>query len=402
MNTINNNIIQFPRVLGARFRANPNNRNNTNIDTNSPLIIPSSEDVDSIDNFIFYGDKLVLKFVGEPSVSDMWLYFQLIEAFQKTNISFENKDENSKKELEDKEISASAKNELVREYRIVFKKELSYLDTTEEKNSFLRSKVDEEIEKRKLKIDRILYLNSPVNVVVDIDINMLLKERGLTINLHNKESIVKSLERLNNIGLSWYVLNDNLSEEFKKVKQKYNNNSSLYLEELRDLFKRRIHKTNMYFRHLLNGVNITKEMSSAKIRIDKGFFDLTLRSERFDFSIFKKLEGNISKTLFVNLSYAYKNIVSKEYIYNLLSLEENRRDDKKLLTVKNAIQDLIKNEVLSDKSGYDKENKVFKLELNEEFYVKSGLKAKSEYIQKTLQRKEEQKKRIQRMKGKKS
>lgn len=397
MKTItNNNIIQFPRVLGARFRANPNNRNNTNIDTNSTLIFPSSEDVDSIDNFIFYGDKLVLKFVGaEPSVSDMWLYFQLIEAFQKTNISFETKDENSKKELEDKEISIDAKRTLAKEYQEKYKKELSYLYSMDEKKDFLRSKVEEEIEKRKLEIDRILYLNSYTNVVVDIDINMLLKDRGLPVNLNNKLPIINSLERLNAIGLSWYVLSDSLSEEFKKVKQKHNNNSSLYLEELRDLFKRRIHKTSIYFRHLLNGVSIPEEMSSAKIKLDKGFFDLTLRSERFDFSVFKKLEGNVSKTLFVNLSYAYKNVMSKEYLYNLLSLEENRRDDKKLVTVKNAIQDLIKNEVLSETSGYDRTNKVFKLELNEEFYEKSGLKAKVEYLQK----KEEKLKKLQNKKG---
>jgi hypothetical protein len=399
MKTTNNNIIQFPRILGSRFRSNPNNKNNTNINTENSFMFPSVDDVDSIDNFIFYGDKLVLNFYGaEPSVSDMWLYFQLIEAFQKTNISFENKDENSKKELEDKEISVSTKNELVREYKETYKKELSYLDTIEEKNSFLRSKVDEEIERRKLEIDRILYLNSPTNVVVDIDINMLLKERGLTVNLHNKESIVKSLGRLNSVCLGWYVLNDNLSEEFKQLKQKYNNNSSLYLEPLKDLFKRRIHKTSIYFRHLLNGVDISEEMSSARIRLNKGFFDLTLRSERFDFSIFKKLEGNTAKTLFVNLSYSFKNVMSKEYIYNILNLEEKTRDDKKLSTVRKTIDELIKNDVLSKNSGYDRTNKVFKLELTEEFYEKSGIKAKVEYTQK----REEKIKKNQRIRGKKS
>ena len=93
--------------------------------------------------------------------------------------------------------------------------------------------------------------------------------------------------------------------------------------------------------------------------------------------------------------------MSKEYIYNILNLEEKTRDDKKLSLTKKAIQNLIKNKVLSDKSGYDKDNKVFKIELNEEFYEKSGLKAKSEYIQKSLQKKEEKIKKNQRIRGNK-
>lgn len=65
----------------------------------------------------------------------MWLYFQLIEAFQKLTLVLKLKMK-IQKELEDKEISVSTKNELVREYKETYKKELSYLDTIEEKKSF--------------------------------------------------------------------------------------------------------------------------------------------------------------------------------------------------------------------------------------------------------------------------
>lgn len=385
--TTNNNVIKFPRILGSRLRVNVSKNSTYKEDV---------EDITSTDNIVFYGNKLVLKFFGtEPTVQDLWLYFQLIETFQKGKISFENKDDT---EFEDQELSKMEKSKLIKEYFEFYKKELSFIHTTEEKKAFLMLKVEEEIERRKIEIEKILYLKSDKIVETKVDFVVLLKERGLTVNLNNKIVLANSLKRLTTLGLEWYILDDETENEFKKIKQSHKNNSSFYIEELKECFIKNISKFKVYFRTLLHDGCILDNHSTAIIRIDKGFFDLTLRSETFDFSVFKKLKGNVSKILYVNLVYAHKNIMSKEYLYNILNLEENRRDDKKLETSQNAIKELIKHKILDPKSGYDKDNKVFKIFLDEEFFLKSGLKAKFEYLQKI----EEKKQKIQNKKrGKK-
>lgn len=367
----NNNIIRFPRLLGSRLRANvsKNNTHKQNFD-----------EITSTDNIVFYGNKLVLKFFGtEPNVYDLWLYFQLIESFQKGNISFEDKED---LDSDDAELDKKEKQKLIKEYAELYKKELSYISSTEDKKAFLVSKVEEEMERRKINIEKILYLKSDKVVETKIDFAALLKERGLTINLNNKIALANSLKRLITVGLEWYVLDEETEEEFKKIKQSYKNNSSLYIEDLKACFSKNVSKLRVYFRGLLHDGYILDNYSTAVIRIDKGFFDLTLKSETFDFSVFKKIKGNVSKILYVNLSYAYKSVMSKEYLYEILNLEQNRRDDKKIETVKEAIKELVKNKILDEKSGYDKTNKVFKIVLDEEFSEKSGYKQKHLYLQK--------------------
>lgn len=370
MKTTNNNIIKFPRMLGSRLRINVS-KNNTNKQ--------EIDEINSFNNMVFYGNESVLKFYGtEPNLYDMWLYFQLIEAFQKGNISFENK------EFIDCDIETSqeAKQKLMDNYFDLYKNELTLFSTNKEKQEFLMSKVEIEIERRKSEIEKVLYLKSEQVVVVNVDFASLLKERGLTTNLNNKMALANSLKRLTTVGLEWYILDSETSEEFKKIKQKHKNNSSLYLDELKECFQKNYTKSKNYFRTLLHDGCIKDNYSTGVIRIDKGFFDLTLKSETFDFSVFKKIKGNVSKILYVNLAYAYKSIMSKEYLYEILNLEQNRRDDKKLETVQEAIKELIKNNILDKSSGYDKTNKVFKIVLDEDFAEKSGYKQKHLYLQK--------------------
>lgn len=363
---ITNNTITFPTVLASRFR--------TNLTTDTVEIVGNE------DKFIFYGDKIVLKFAGiTPNTSDMWLYFQIIEHFQKRNYVLDDKTEEEHNKYLDNCLSLEAKKELFESYKLSYKNELDKIYGVEEKKAFLRNKIDLEIERRKQEIESILYITSKQNVVIDINISDLLKDRGLANDIHNKTVIANSLSRLSRVGIDWFIMNDKLVEEVKALKKSFNNNSSLYMNDLTALFKKRITKTDLYIRNLLEGVNITSNFSSAKIYLDKGFFDLTLRSQKFDFSILKTLKGNTSKTLFVNLNFAFKHSMTKEYLYSVLSLKEDTRDDKKLSTAKTAISELIKNNILTSESGYDKSTQTFKFFLTEDFYIKSGYKAKQSY-----------------------
>lgn len=373
----NNNIITFPSALGARFYANPSRFDSSR--EISTEYIENGENIESIGNLIFYGDKIVLEFTGiEPSVSDMWLYFQIIENFQKGDISYEDKNDYEKSHV-DNEISLKTKKKLVDEYSILYKNDIQKIFDTDERTNFIFEKVEKEIERRKQKIEDYLYLSSNKNVVVDINISSLLKERDLDLDINNKLVIASGLKRLAKIGLNWYIMNDSLVEEVKALKKKFNNNSSLYMNDLTVLFKKRISKTNLYIRQLIQGANVEDNYSIARVFLDKGFFDLTLRSQKFDFSILKQLKGNVAKTLFVNLNFAFKNSMTKDYLYSVLNLNESTRDDKKLATSKTAIQELIRNEILTPESGYDKTSQTFKFYLSESFFIKSGYKAKQEY-----------------------
>lgn len=368
--TINNNIIRFPAILGARFRVN-NSKTSTN------LLIQTKEgmEVDGIDNCIFYGNKLVLRFYGASlNLYDLWLYFQIIEKYQKNPYKIEEKVEFDI----DYELSMDAKKILFEEYKVKYKNDMFHLDGGERK-LFLKNKIDEEIEKRIEKIEKDLYLNSKESIVTDIDFGEILKDRGLLNDVKSRESIVSSLERLNSVGLSWHVLSEELSNDFKKIKQKHNNNSTLYKEELKQHFDKYKRKSTTYLRSLLSSASISREFSTGIVRMDKKFYELTMNSQLFDFSILKKIKGNMGKTLYVNLNFAYKPKMTKEYLYDILSLSPENRDDNKLASAKKAVEELKRVGVLDVSSGYDKESKSFEFNITEEYKGIMGLKSQIEF-----------------------
>lgn len=360
-NNSNNNVIRFPGLIGSRFRVSTSKTSNNKID--------------DIDNYVFYGNKLVLKFRGPTLNSyDMWLYFQLIESFQKKTSSSEKKDEF----VFDEEISIDTKKILFDEYKEKYRPQLNYLELNEKKD-FIKNKIDEEISKRIEKIEKELYLNSSESIVTNIDLGDILKDRGLINNVRNRESISYSLERLQSIGLTWYVLSDELSSEFKQIKAKYNNNSSLYKDELKKHFESNKRKTTLYMRSLLEGVTVSLDFKKSVVKLDKKFYELTLNSELFDFSLLRDIKGNLAKTLYVNLNFAYKPKMTKEYLYEIFCLSEENREDNKLSQSKKAIEELIKVGVLEKVSGYDKETKTFNFYITEEYKKIMGLKNQIEY-----------------------
>lgn len=360
----NNNVIRFPAILGARFRVN----NSKSIENNT--------EITDIDNYIFYGNKIVLKFRGPIlNAYDMWLYFQIIESFQKKHISLITK---MKDIITDPELSIESKKIIYEDIKLKHKRELLNL-TPEERKIFLKEKIDSVVKEREEKIDKDLYVASKNSVVTKMDLGEILKERGLVNNIRSRDSVFASLEKLQSVGLTWFILKEELTEGFKKIKSKHNNNYSLYKEELKTYFENNKRKSNTYMRSLLEEVSLEEDFKTAKIQIDEGFYNLTLRSQLFDFSVLKEIKGNMGKTLYVNLNFAYKPKMTKEYLYDILSLSPENRDDHKLASAKKAVEELKRVGVLDVSSGYDKESKSFEFNITEEYKGIMGLKSQIEF-----------------------
>lgn len=360
----NNNVIRFPAILGARFRVN----NSKSIENNT--------EITDIDNYIFYGNKIVLKFRGPIlNAYDMWLYFQIIESFQKKHISLITK---MKDIITDPELSIESKKIIYEDIKLKHKRELLNL-TPEERKIFLKEKIDSVVKEREENIDKDLYVASKNSVVTKMDLGEILKERGLVNNIRSRDSVFASLEKLQSVGLTWFILKEELTEGFKKIKSKHNNNYSLYKEELKTYFENNKRKSNTYMRSLLEEVSLEEDFKTAKIQIDEGFYNLTLRSQLFDFSVLKEIKGNMGKTLYVNLNFAYKPKMTKEYLYDILSLSPENRDDHKLASAKKAVEELKRVGVLDVSSGYDKESKSFEFNITEEYKGIMGLKSQIEF-----------------------
>jgi hypothetical protein len=360
---MNNNIIRFPSILGSRFRVS------------TSKYVDNGQEITDMDNYIFYGNKIVLKFRG-PALNayDMWLYFQIIENFQKKSVSIVSKVNYE----EDEFISLKEKKLLYEEYKEKYKKELFHM-YGEEKKVFLKTKIDEEIEKRLKLIEKDLYLNTKNSVMTKMCLDEVLKDRGLVNNIRSRESVFYSLEKLQSTGLTWFVLNEELSEDFKKIKAKHSNNYSLYKEELKSHFEKNKRKSNTYMRSLLEEVSLDEDFKTSTVKIDEGFYNLTLNSQFFNFSALKNIKGNMAKTLYVNISFAFKPKMTKEYLYEILCLSVDNREDNKLAQSKKAVEELIKVGVLEKTSGYDRESKSFNFSITDEYKLIMGLKSQIEY-----------------------
>lgn len=352
-----NNMIKFPSLLGARFRAS------------------TSKNIENVDNYIFYGDKVVLKIRNvTPSVYDMWLFFQLMEKFQKESVELVD----TENDFEDKEVSIEAKNEI--KDRMIEKYSDKRLVLGETKfKEFIMTKIKEEVTARRDAIENKLYLKTNKAVSMTVSIPELIKDRGLTNSMKNRETIFNSLERLSGVGLTWFVLSDELTEEIQDVKKRHKGISENYLPEVKTLFERKKHKSNIYIRTLLEKADINREMTTAKVKLEEGFFNMSMKSKSFDFSVLKEIKGNVAKTLYVNINFAYKQKMTKEYLYEILCLSPDNRDDNKLNTAKKAIDELINCNVLAKTSGYDRETKMFNFEVTDEYKRVMGLKSQTEY-----------------------
>lgn len=250
-------------------------------------------------------------------------------------------------------------------------------DESEQKKyiyNLIQKKADEQNRK---KFD--MFAISRENYCIKIDVAELLKQRGIKNQIDHRNVIRNSLLNLFNTSLGFYFFKDSVSEKIKEVKKgrKYIE----WKEDVKDIFFKNRNRSKTFYRHIVEAIDIDQEINTITIQINKGFLDYCEESRHFDYSHLMELSLNSAKAFFINSSFAYKEILSKEYVFDIMNLnyKEKYRNLKK---ANEAIAELIEIGFLTKESKYDKETENFHIFQKREEVVKKPIFKKNKKVSK--------------------
>lgn len=369
------NVCKFPPLLGGKIRLS--NLSNKKDEPTTIVDMRSENFVDK--KFFFSGNSVVVEKSREISSFDVLLLLQIIEFHQKfkseSEITESDKFKYSFSE-NDKERYA----DYLRAYCQGEGKE-AYLEAAKDEETrrrfladLVQSKVDEE-NYNKFKI----YANSKESYSIKIDVADLLKARGLRNQVENRKIVANSLRRLFNTNLTYYFLNEKMQGKIKEIKK--NKHYSEWKDEVKEYFYKNKIRANMFFRHIIENMDISEQATTIYIKINKGFLDFCDDSRYFDFDPLMKIKSDAAKNFYLNACFSYKEKLSKEYVYDLMDLN-SVRDCKNLEKAKKAIEELKKCDLLTEDSGYDRQTKMFNIKFSDEEKKKQGLVQQQKYSSK--------------------
>lgn len=369
-----NNICRFPSLLGGKLSFS-NRVNNIKINDKKEIIKDYNNDFKD-NKFFFSGNNVVLEKSREISTFDILLLLQIIETHQKykdnsllvTNENYEHTyDENDKKKFLD-EIKKYCEGEGKNEYRAVSSNERKRKEYLAD---LLQKKVDESNYN-----EYKMYADSEESYLIDIDVSVLLKARGLRNQIENRMIIESSLNNLFNTSLTYYFLNDSLVQKIKDIKK--NKQYKDWKFEVKEYFIKNRFKSKRFYRHIIEHMKMSEDLKTLKVRINKGFLDFCDSSKLFNFEKLTRLKSHSAKAFYINSCFSYKEKLTKEYIYELMDLNSDREDNN-LSKAKKAIDELKSVNFLSDESCYDKANKMFIIKFTDEEIKKQGLVQQKKY-----------------------
>lgn len=382
MTTKLNNHCNFPTILGGKLKIMTNQKNVvdlTHIDRDAIALI--EEDSFRDRNLFFSGNSVVVESFRILSSFDMLLLLQIVEYHQKMKNSetTEHKEYKITLDQEDKDLY---KNEIiVKCFDDINSEEYEKANSIENEDeqreyvlNLIQKKADEQNRK---KFD--MYAISRENYCIKIDVAELLKQRGLRNQIENRAVIKNSLLNLFNTSLAFYFFKDSVSEKIKEAKKgrKYIE----WKEDVKDIFFKNKIRSKTFYRHIVEAIDIDQEINTITIQINKGFLDYCEESRHFDYSHLFELNLNSAKTFFINSSFAYKEILSKEYIFDIMDLrfKENCKNLKK---ANEAIAELIEIGFLTKESRYDKSTGNFHIFQKREEVVKKPIFKKNKKVSK--------------------
>ena len=337
-----NNTLKFPSILGK-------------IDLETSKVVKNVLE----DKYTFNGNKVVLEKKNNISTFDMILLLQLIESSQKINSEMVSKED----------YKTSYTKEERSDYLSFVKK---YCEEGEGKETYDSLKNDKEgrlsyiskLVQEKLDDDNLekykMFAESSENYKMKIDVGMLLKARNLSNKVENRAVIVNSLENLFSTVIKFYFLNEDLSNDFKKIKQ--NKQYSEWKVDIKSHFLKNKRKSKMFLRHLIEKMSVSEDYKVINIELNKGFVDYCSSSRFYDYNSLVNLKGNSTKAFYYYVSFNYKEFMSKELMFDVMNLNYSRAD-RNLAKAKEAITELISKNILTKDSGYDRKMKRFVIKL---------------------------------------
>ncbi|BFU77296.1 hypothetical protein ALC152_05110 [Arcobacter sp. 15-2] len=337
-----NNTVKFPNLLGK-------------IDLETSRVMENVLE----EKYSFNGNNIVLERKNNISTNDMILLLQLIESSQKMNSELVMND-NYKTTYTDDErssyISSVKKYCLEGEGREIYQ---SFKDDKEGRLAYISKLVQERLDKDNLEKYK-MYFESDENYKLKVDIGMLLKARNLVNKVENRAVIVNSLENLFGTVIKFYFLNEDLSNDFKKIKQ--NKTYSEWKDEVKSHFIKNKRKSKMFLRHLIEKMNVSEDYKVVEIELNRGFVDYCSTSRFYNYEHLINLKGNSAKALFFYISFNYKEFMTKDLMFDVMDLNYARAD-RNLAKAKESINELIEKGILTKSSGYDRKNKRFVIKL---------------------------------------
>ena len=361
-----NNHCNFPNILGSKLKITnlmKKIQNTTSFD------VTVEEESFRDNNKFFSGNNVVIEQRRPVSSFDMLLLLQIVEYHQKYKTSelIEHKEYKITLDQEDKDLY---KNEIIvkcfddinsEEYE-----KANSIENEEQQREYILNLIQKKAdEQNRKKYD--MFAVEKENYFIEIDTAELLKQRGIRNKLENRIVIKNSLFNLLDNILSFYFFKDSVAEKIKEAKKgkKY----AEWKDEVKDIFIKNKHKTKQFHRHILENMSTDEEYNTIKIQINKGFLDYCSESQHFDYSHLMNLKLGSAKAFFINSSFAYKEILSKAYVFDLMDLKY-KLNSRNLIEAVNSINELIKVGFLDEKSRYDKSTGNFYIYQKREQVVK--------------------------------
>lgn len=358
-----NNFCKFPSILGGKL-----NLSNTATSLNEFVDINSEDFVDK--KFFFSGNSVVIEKSREITSFDMLLLLQILEFHQK----YKTESVITDNELYKHSYTDEEKNKYLdylksycqNEGKEAYEESLKDLET---KNRFLSNVIQMKVDEDNFKKFKI-YAESRESYSIAINVADLLKARRLRNQIENRKIVENSLRRLFSTDLVYYFLDEKLQIKIKDIKK--NKHYKDWKDEVKECFYKNKHKSHRFYRHIIESMDVKNDASEIYVRINKGFLDFCDESKYFNFDNLIKLKSDSAKAFYLNACFSYKEILSKEYMYDLMDLK-SERDCKNLEQAKKAIKELQLIDFLTKDSCYNKTTKMFNVKLTETEKIKQGL-----------------------------
>lgn len=380
MTTKLNNHCKFPSIIGGKLKIMTNTKKNIDmslIDREAIALI--EEDSFRDRNLFFSGNSVVVESFRMLSSFDMLLLLQIVEYHQKMRNSelIEHKEYKITLDQEDKDLY---KNDVfVKCFDDINSEEYEKANSIEDEDqqrqyilNLIQKKADEQNRK---KYD--MFAIERENYCIKIDVAELLQQRGLRNQIENREVIKNSLLNLFNTSFGFYFFKESISEKIAECKKgkKYIE----WKEDVKEIFFKNRNRTKAFYRHVVEAIDIDNEIKNITIQINKGFLDYCQESRHFDYSCLLKLSLNSSKAFFINSSFANKEIISKEYLFDIMDLKYGQAS-KNLAKANEAIAELIEIGFLTKESRYDKSTGNFHIFQKREQVVKKPILKKNKKV----------------------